>query len=422
MTSPNFEKCGDIYRYTYGDTGIQIELDRLKENREGDLVAEIRIGRQKAPETNGKVPYALLHNARLNLLSTRGRAELAKELQIESGSEGWTDVIKYVSFLTVDKYRRGEPAVDLSTVEIPTGNQWLLKPFIEVGNPTLFFSPGGSGKSILGMAMALSVATGESLCGSPMRAPSPVLYLDWEADKESQAERLRALCIGHGLGAIPTKTFYHRWMYASIGESVIALRREITDLGIKLVVCDSLGAARGGAPESAEVTLAAFAAVRSLRCSFLGIDHLTKSKEADKNYAFGSVYSFNVSRLVWRADMSGVSKPCTTTVALVNTKRNNGPKISAQGYSIVFENDPVTDRAQVITVKRAELTTVEDLRDRVRQDDRVLVALRRGGLLLADIVSETGLPDDTVSPILSRLKSQGKVSNLGYGIWGLSQS
>ena len=61
-----------------------------------------------------------------------------------------------------------------------TATTWRLRPFLEEGEPTLLFGPGGSGKSYLAMTMAYLVASGNQHLGLEP-AKGGVLYCDYEA-------------------------------------------------------------------------------------------------------------------------------------------------------------------------------------------------------------------------------------------------
>ncbi len=100
---------------------------------------------------------------------------------------------------------------------------------------------------------------------------------------------------------------------------------------------DSLGFARGGEPESAELTIKTFAAMRTFGCPVLFVDHVAKHA-TDKSHSFGSVYTRNSSRLMWRMDAEEGTSGGSKRIGLVNTKWNRAPQ-QARGLLLTIESD-----------------------------------------------------------------------------------
>jgi RecA-family ATPase len=76
---------------------------------------------------------------------------------------------------------------------------------------------GGTGKSFFGLALGVTQATGWPVLGELDGEPGPVLYLDWEADEGTHAERLAAITLGADVPEAPA--IYYRRMVASLKES-----------------------------------------------------------------------------------------------------------------------------------------------------------------------------------------------------------
>jgi hypothetical protein len=129
----------------------------------------------------------------------------------------------------------------------------------------------------------------------------PVLYADWELGGEDHRDRLERL-----FGADMPDVHYIRCERPMVAEAD-RIRRCIVELRIKYVVCDSVGYAAGGPPESAEVANAYFRAVGQFGpdVGSLHVAHVTKPKEDDKAgkaanlKPFGSVFWHNSARATW---------------------------------------------------------------------------------------------------------------------------
>lgn len=179
--NPEVTFLHNAHRYNYRDVGIEVLVERFSEGRDG-LHAEMLVTTSRPPR-----PGVLKHG-RLNLVSAQAKSQFTRALR-ERATDGFLDdadfvaLVEQVCLMSTRRWRDGNPAVDLREVSQRPGSRWLLEPYIEFGGPTIMFADGGSGKSLLAMAMAVSVASGISVIGDPIGTPSSVLYLDWEADE-----------------------------------------------------------------------------------------------------------------------------------------------------------------------------------------------------------------------------------------------
>ena len=303
----------DSYRFVWADPAVDVLIDRLREDR-GDLICEMAV-RAAIPPSNG-----LLRQAKFNLSSATTRTAWIKDLKARQEEVDWFAVIEQVCTLSLRRWRAGEPVVDLASVPPRDREIYLLPPYIVEGSVASgLFADGGTGKSLFALAAALSVATGEPVLGVYPERMGPVLYLDWEWDAAAHSERLHALCRGAGI-EVPVDVIFYRHEMASILEAAAEIRKIITEREVVLVIVDSLGFARGGEPESAELTIKSFSVMRTFGVPVLYVDHVAK-QAVDKSHSFGSVYTRNSSRMMWRLD-AGDSSNGVTHLGLVNTKYN----------------------------------------------------------------------------------------------------
>jgi hypothetical protein len=414
-TAPEAIYSADRYRFVWDDAKVQVDLEGLHDSRDG-LTGEIEIDVTDGP-TRGH-----LHHARFNLSSTQARTTLAKALAPRRSDCDWQGMLEQVCHLALTRHREGDPMIDLRTVDTSARPRFVLDPFLEAGGPTILFADGGSGKTTLAKAMAVSLSTGLPILGATPHRVHKVAILDWETDAEAHAVGLRAICAG--IGIEPPVMYYQR-MAASLAESALVLRRKFADLGISYVIIDSLGAARGGEPESADTTIRLFSAARTLGVPWLGIDHVTKSG-TDKTRPFGSTYTHNLARLTWSAEkVQGEDSP-RLTVSLTNHKANNGRPARRRGFHIDFVEDH--GQPTSITFTACNVRDVVATTGKPSQRDQVYAVLKanNGGMLLRDIqgaLEAEGivLTDTVLRAVLNRHKTLF-VSVGGTGTatkWGL---
>lgn len=265
---------GDDYVFTWDGGVVEARLSRLSEGK-GETTAEIMVSTTMPPSPG------VLEWGRINLSAMSTRASLAKQLAARCPGFDWQGALLQVSAKAVKIRREGEPTIDLRDVQ-PRDTRWMLWPYIEYGGPTVMFADGGTGKSVLALAMGYSVATGKPLLGTPRTQPMGVLYLDWETDSWTHAERLRAIHNEYAFGD-DMPTIRYKRMVGSLADSVTQLRAEVSRWGIGLTIVDSLSLASGGPLEESASATTFFDAVRSLNTCILAISHVSKGSMQPDN-------------------------------------------------------------------------------------------------------------------------------------------
>ena len=98
------------------------------------------------------------------------------------------------SALRATPYRWPDPA------SLPR-RQWLMGHWLLRGEVTAIIAPGGTGKSTIGNAMAVSLACGQPLLGKPLhRGPQAVWIFNLEDGTDELERQLSAACAYHGIG------------------------------------------------------------------------------------------------------------------------------------------------------------------------------------------------------------------------------
>ena len=381
MKAPLRTFLGDTYKFRWADEQVDLLMERLHESKSGDLTAEIEV------RCSRDVPNALMHHARLNLISTRSRADVIKALanRVPEHEIDWSAAIEYVCHLAIKQWREGDPIIDLRLVQPREGTRFLLDPYVEHAGATVLFADGGVGKSMFGLSIGAAIASGRQIVGAAPEQPCPVLYLDWESDPETHADRLRAICDGAGIDVSDTPIFYRR-QSASLAEAAPHIRRVVAEQLIGFVIVDSLGAARGGEPESADSTIRLFNAARTLGVPWLGIDHVTKNGGDGQPKPFGSVYTHNLARLTWGMEKVEDFGNGHVIVALTNHKTNNGRPLGRRGYDIEFRED-ANGRPQMVRYQSKDTREIPQLFGRMKQPQQIAEVLRanRKAMFVDDI-------------------------------------
>lgn len=314
MNPPTETFLLDSYAFHWGEEGIEAVLDRLHEEKDG-LKCELSVSTSKQPNPG------LLREGRFNLSSPTTRNQWVKALEEREPGPDWYAVFEVICAKSIRRWRQGEPIVDLADVEVPDELPYILHPLVVEGASTVLFADGGSGKSLIALALLVSVATGnEIIPGVVPQRCGPCIYWDWEWDDISHAERLQAICAGAGIDVPKGMIFYQREL-TSVIDAIPRMRKRVAETGAIFGALDSLGFARGGDPISADLTTRTFGAIRTLSIPILPIDHVAKDAK-DSTHSFGSAYTFNSARMMWRLDTQKEEGKDEFYAALVNTKAN----------------------------------------------------------------------------------------------------
>ena len=402
----DFKQTGDTYQFDLKN-GVVIEIERLSEEA-GGLTGEITIADHSGLSTR------LLHSARLNVMSTPSRNALVKALNTAKNWDGWAKALEDVCYLAKDHYRQGDPLVDLANLPPAERPRWLVWPFIEFGGPTVLFGDGGTGKSFFATAFCASIAGGFSLVGTLKSAPMSVLYLDWETDQWTHAARLKAICAA--IDRQPPQGVFYRRQTASLEASAANLRREIAKRNIGFCVIDSMAAALGGEPESADATLRMFNAARSLGIPWLGIAHITKSNgtNGDARKPFGSVFGHNMARMTWGAEAAQDAGEDYKGITITNYKCNNGRIQKPQTYRLQFHNDD-QDNLLGVDISSCDVADFPSLAAKLPLRQRILTALKAGMHTYEELEAETGADNHQLRARMTELVRSGDVINIPVG-------
>jgi hypothetical protein len=408
MTAGAFSGRLGRFRAAWGaPDDVALVFDHLRAER-GDVLAELTV-----LDTHGPAEAAMFH-ARLNLLAARARQDVARALEDRTPAQGlaWPEKLDAACLQVVQAYRAGDPPIRLADIAPPEHAGYVLGSLLLEREPVALFADGGSAKSLIGLAMAGALATGGTFAGMPAARPMRVGYADWEFSGEEHRQRADRL-----FGAPLPELLYVRCSQP-IGDEVERLQRIIRDHGLEYLVVDSVGAACGGPPESAEYALAFFRALRRLEVGSLCLAHVTKADGGDQK-PFGSVFFSNMARSTWYAKRSSDSDGARLAIGLYHRKANTGPLRAPIGLEVTFD-DPFGP----ITIERADVRDMADLAAKLPISSRLPAALRDGAHTIVEIAGDLDADVEAVRLAVKRAAKAGRVRSVvgldGITRWGLA--
>jgi predicted DNA-binding protein (UPF0251 family) len=333
------------YELWWPNESIKILAEQVKPDRDDMLTAMITVISLRPSNTG-----MLWGPVKLNMQSTTGITSIIRSLDNVDSDTDWPFIIRKLCLSVVKEFQQGSPEVELTgKVDVLAQHKFLVEPIIQERNPTLIYGPGSTGKSWFGQLIAVLAGSGTSNAGLTVE-PARVLYLDWETDQAEIEGRITMIRNGLGMEEdTPTNIFY-KSMTSGLAREEEEIKKIILKRDITLLVLDSLGSACMGEPESADVVLKMFGALRRLGCTSLCIDHTNK-----EGTLFGSVYKYNQSRMVFEAKNSQRSSQSHIFFGLFHRKANNGPLMKDMAWEMSFYPDSIT-----ITPARVEDTELEE--------------------------------------------------------------
>lgn len=366
----------------------------------------------------GNIPSPrVLHFGRYDLVGNRTVASISNQTVDAAPPLGQDDpkalvrqIVTEAVYDVVQVVLNGEPAVVLAEVD-PHDERWLLEPLVEAHSHTRIIAPGGAGKSMFALAIAITVATGTAkLLGLRPVRTGPVLYLDWEADAQTHNERLRAMC--KSIGLTPPKDIHYLRMASSFHRNTSAIARNVVDTESIMILIDSNAMARGvsGEGSAEDSTLRMFAAMRSLGIPAVILDHKSDEKiRRGLKGGYGSVFNQNLTRLEWEVNRYEEHTPDSRSLVYRLEKTNNTRKGLELGYRINHIN--VDKRLDVVEMQVIEPSTVRAIKaEDVEQtnEDRLHTLLSQSDepRTVAWLADHSEIPSSTVRRTLNRNRSR----------------
>lgn len=357
----------------------------------------------------------LISTTKLNLLSSRSISELTRRLN-DVYPYDWSQILQASCTKVIEEFLN-PPTPEKLTLTERLYPKFLIDRFILHQSPTLWFAPGGSGKSLLALALAVCCENGLDLFGTC--EPTKTLYLDWETDYQETTRRVSL--IAEGLSkiyeikkeemALPS---YLR-MYLPLVNGTEELLETVNTYGYQLLIIDSVAPALGSDLISAAEVTRFFGSVRRLNAegiTTLLITHISKGEKKDnksQRTPFGSIFFENFPRLTWEL-RSEYREDDNSFLFGVFCRKSNVGKLEPKGYKLSFlpncVNIEYIDPEETDGAKQtlAEMT---------------IALLEKQDMTAKELASTLQATPETIWVTLNRLKKRGIIDNLENGKWGL---
>lgn len=389
--------------YWWPDISVRVNVDRLEEEGHGEI---------SVWHDNGAGRRLLLMK-KANLLSSTACSTLCKQLDKHLDID-WDTVLTYVTALTMETLREGEPVRKIGLEPSHVAIDWTLSPLIERNQPTTIYAPGGSVKSYLADYIACLVQFGAfGMGGLLVPEPTNVLYLDWEACFEDHARRV--WFIKKGLGIETEECFSYRFCTQSIANDIYSIQKIVTDEKIGFVIVDSQMAASNNGPDQASNANQYYNALRSLQCTSLTIDHVNKvdwkGSENESTGPYGSVVKYNRSRSQFEIKKSQTPGEDYVELSIIHRKHNNGTLLKQFGIKVNFNKDQ-NNHLNNVTFESCDVTDNPELAKYLTDKDRIIAILKASHepMTVKSLAERMDKEHGQVRARLNELKAKGIVS------------
>ncbi|MBI3109309.1 MAG: AAA family ATPase [Candidatus Rokubacteria bacterium] len=406
VEAPEIQRLGDEWAATWPAHGVTLSLGQLRESTDG-IHGELSVVSGVLGE---------IHWGRLNLASTSAREGLVRKLDQAAPGLPWRPILERVCRQAARDLRSGEPARPLVPRLADEVTRYLVPKLLLAGETNIIFADGGSGKSLLALAIAEAVRTGTALPGGLVpTAAVPTLFLDYESHRPEHEDRLARLQEAGGASADPP--IFYRPMTRALADEASTLRAEIARHEVGLVIVDSLAPACGPEPEGADAVVRTMTALRSFapatRLVLAHVSKLAAEQRSGPVKPFGSAFVFNLARNIWELRKADEDGGADLVIAAFHRKSNAGRLYPPLGFRFIF-------REGMTSLHAHDIGQAPDLLARTSLAFQIQKTLVPGAQTVADLVEATGSTKDTVARTLRRLRGAGKVIPLDEGRWGLS--
>ena len=343
---------------------------------------------------NSRTAVSIFTNKQWNLASVSGSGAIATALNKREKERNWDGRIALVEQALNEKVEIGDPLMELSEISDPPPTSYAVYPFLEENANNMIGADGGSTKSIAALAWCVAYSYGiETMPGIQVATERKAsLYLDYEANSNTQAFRRRGILIGVDGLELQGKIYYKR-MYSPIADAAGELYYIIKSRNIGLVVVDSGSRAVGGGTNEESVVIPYFNAISSWGVTTLTIVH--KSKEAihkgGNSGPSGVKQWWNQTRNYWELLKDQTPGVQEVYVAFRHDKSNNDARHDPMNYSIDFSNG--------IKYHLGTEVKSQEIRNELPKHQQVMLWLRENSdpATAAEIAEGTGMTNTHVS-------------------------
>ncbi len=336
LEEPTVAVAGTTIRMSWPTMNLRFIAKNLRESN-GKIDCKFRV------EGNiPGVPESVLHSAHLSVLSTSSRQDAERALRrAVDGIDWWPFLLKFCNAVE-DALDYGQPIERIrSSDKKAPGVSYIIRPLVMAGLPMALYADRGVGKSYVAallVALALHPEYADRLHLSAEVHASGVLWLDWEADRNTLLSRVQRL--QEGLEMPNDLDFNYLSCSRPLAGEVERLKTDLPPEARQLVVIDSLGSASGGDLNKPEPALAFFRALRELGGSAIVIAQTSKGIDGGRS-VYGSAFYEYYFRNIWSAFAQEDRSTQELHVGLFNTKNNYDQSADPVGFRFCFRESAV---------------------------------------------------------------------------------
>lgn len=398
MKEPKIETTGAgeyTVKLPVTDGFVTFLFEEIEQRRSHEIEANIAVWE----EVQGRPiePYV----GRLNILSPSAKETIRRGLDEQFGKGGWTALLNRATSMLKTTWQEQERSVSLADVTPVAAAPILFPPFFVRGS-TILYGPGESGKTMWAVAMARARTVPEGVASYEWTEVGPTLYVDYEADEDTLAQRAEML------GGRPRELRYWRAGGIPFHEMLPGLKREIRQWGISYLIVDSAALACGGEPQNPEASLRYFNALGVLGLPSLTIAHVTKDQK-NMDHPFGSIFWSTSARSTVLCELHLDGQDETVShIGLFHKKSNNVRRAAPMGLRLTINGTATFEQESL----------PEEFDERLSAASRIRkYLLGTGKAKKVDISEATGLKPNTVKVTLQRMPDamyEGELRGEGY--------
>jgi hypothetical protein len=416
ISKPVWSENVGIYNFAWDELNVYAKVDRIY-SKDKSLVGELKLWRNIGDSCS------ILELLKLDLLSDKSRNTLSEALKRINKDIDWLNILKYICFITVENYRKGEKIEWLGDEPPTMSQEFLLYPILRKGQPMTIFADGGTGKSYLGDYFAVCVYYARPgfyipYLGTLSPIPVNVLMLDWEAEKIDHQRRVWAIKKGMGIES-DTDRFCYRRCNQPLVDDIYAIQQIVKEYNIGLTIIDSQVAASDDSRDPADGARRYYNALRSINCTTITLDHVPKGNGVtDTHKPYGSTFKWNLSRSQFELKKLQKAGENVIQLALYHRKNNEGLLLKPIGYQVEFmnlENGVDLDKVIFTGIDVPDELSNGETVDLTQRIKKVVMVAQNGKMNVENIANVLKLNKAEVQTYLENHRDTfGVVNNLWY--------
>jgi hypothetical protein len=293
---------------------------------------------------------------------------------------------------------------------------WIADGWLGEGDLVIFGGEWASGKSLIALDLAISVATGIHWMGRiPIAKVGPVIYVDEENNARNVTRRLSRMVRGRNLdpdlaASIPLRYLTKNHLRLDAPRGLSTLRTEIEAHRPVLVVLDSLIRFHG-ADENSNTDMAALFGeaivplATKYNCAFVVLDHMRKPSKEDERFDQGH-------RVRGAGDKAGVGDGVWT----IEGDRETDSRTLSCRKNRWEDSLPPAMTTKWVTSEDESAAWIECADAKIHADNSIMAVLGgfAGGMLAGDLydhLAASGTPKRSAIRMVKKLLQGGQIES-----------